>query len=365
MQYQKFFNTTHTDSIGNHPLYFHSFFEGDLFFEDPQSKFPTVEEPKIKKGGTPTKRECLRDRIFQDISSKSLPGKEHLERYLRHKFRHNCKPNTIRSAYSSIVLLCEFLKKNNKNSLEQLTRSDLEMFVEQEQDRGLKPGTMRTRLGSLYAFLRFLVDDELLDPKLLKRKIHIKEPERLPKSMSLEDETKLLSVVKNVMSRAIILMLLRTGMRIGELLNTTMKDIDLPEQMITIYESEKTGSGRVVYFSNDAAKALFTWLRQRDPKKEKLFYSRNRGTISYSAVRSRFNKCLKKAGLSDKGYSPHCLRHTFATRLLNAGMHLECLQVLLGHSNIEHTRRYANLSDKRREAQYFSAMAIIEGGQKR
>ena len=208
----------------------------------------------------------------------------------------------------------------------------------------------------------FLADDELIDPKLLKRKIHIKKPQALPRSIHPDDEKKLLSVVKNARDQAIILLLLRTGMRIGELLSITMKDIDLQEQMIVIYESEKTGSGRVVYFSNDAAKALFAYLQQRDPEKEKLFYSKKRETISYTAVWSRFNEYLKKAGLADKKYSPHCLRHTFATRLLNADMHLECLQVLLGHRNIEQTRRYANLSDKKREAEYFKAMAVIEGG---
>jgi integrase/recombinase XerD len=262
----------------------------------------------------------------------------------------------------AIVLICDFLKRIHKNRFDQLTRSDLEMFVEQEQDRGLKPGTLRTRLASLYAFLRFLSDDELIDPSLLKRKIHIKEPKALPRSIHPEDESKLLSVVKDVRDRAIILLLLRTGLRIGELLNVTMKDIDLQEQMIVIYESEKTGSGRVVYFGNDAAKALFSYLQQRDPEKEKLFYSRNRETISYTAVWSMFKEYLEEAGLGDKKYSLHCLRHTYATRMLNADMRLECLQVLLGHSNIEQTRRYANLSDRKREAEYFRAMTIIEGG---
>jgi integrase/recombinase XerD len=361
MQYPKFFKETITDSFGIHPLHFHSFFEGDLFFEDPQSKFPAIEEPEIKKDPAPIKRALYRTRLFKDLSGRDLPGKEHVERYLHYKFRQNCRPNTIRIAYASIVLMCDFLKRNKTNSLEQLTRSDFEVFIEEEQERGLKPSTLRTRLASLYAFLRFLADDNLIDPNLLKRKIHIKQPSALPRSMTLEDEERFLSVIKNVRDRAIILMLLRTGMRIGELLNTTMKDIDLQEQMILIYESEKTGVGRVVYFSNDAAKALFSWLQQREPGVEKLFYAKSRETISYTAVWSMFSKYLDKAGLSDKGYSPHCLRHTFATRLLNADVHLECLQVLLGHSNIQQTRRYANLSDKKRELEYFKAMAVIEG----
>jgi site-specific recombinase XerD len=87
--------------------------------------------------------------------------------------------------------------------------------------------------------------------------------------------------------------------------------------------------------------------------------------MSYSTARSRFEKYIVKAGLTHKGYTLHTLRHTFATELLNAGMRLECLQVLLGHRNIEETRRYARLTDKTREEEYFKAMAIIERGDSR
>jgi integrase/recombinase XerD len=65
--------------------------------------------------------------------------------------------------------------------------------------------------------------------------------------------------------------------------------------------------------------------------------------------------------LSHKGISLHCLRHTYATGLLNAGMHIEVLRDLLGHHSLEQTRRYANLTDKTRKAEYFRTMAIIEG----
>jgi hypothetical protein len=85
--------------------------------------------------------------------------------------------------------------------------------------------------------------------------------------------------------------------------------------------------------------------------------------MSYTAAGTLLGKYLKKANLSHKGYSLHCLRHTCATELLNAGMRLECLQQLLGHSTVEQTRRYARLTDKTREEEYFRAMARIEGRQ--
>jgi site-specific recombinase XerD len=78
--------------------------------------------------------------------------------------------------------------------------------------------------------------------------------------------------------------------------------------------------------------------------KDRLFYGQGRQQLSYTAIRMRFAKYLEAAGLAHKGYSLHCLRHTCATELLNAGMRLECLQQLLGHSTIEMTRRYARLT---------------------
>ena len=77
-----------------------------------------------------------------------------------------------------------------------------------------------------------------------------------------------------------------------------------------------------------------------------------------------FMRYLKRAGLSHKGYTLHCLRHAYATDLLNALMPIECLEKLLGHKSLDVTRRYARLSDKTKEEQYFKAMAIIERREK-
>jgi integrase len=137
--------------------------------------------------------------------------------------------------------------------------------------------------------------------------------------------------------------------------------LQLKEKRIEIYEAQKNRVGRVVYISDDAHRALSRWLEYRKPERY-LFYGWAGGPLCYEAARAMFKKYLVKAKLSDKGYTLHCLRHTYASELLNAGMRLECLQQLLGHSNIEMTRRYARLTDVTRKEEYFKAMAVIEKG---
>ena len=94
------------------------------------------------------------------------------------------------------------------------------------------------------------------------RKIHLKLPQRLPRAIPAEDVMKLLSVVDHVRNRAIILLLLRTGMRIGEALNLQTTDVDLNERTVKIYEGEKNATGRVVYLSEDARQAMAAWLKR-------------------------------------------------------------------------------------------------------
>ncbi|MGB5883082.1 MAG: tyrosine-type recombinase/integrase, partial [Desulfobulbales bacterium] len=310
------------------------------------------------------RREQQRRRIFarivQRLSAEDLPGKEHAVSYLTSKFRRNCKAGTLESNGTAIRFFLTFLKSSGRVRLENMDRHDIEGFVEHEQDRGLQIRGVRTRLVGVYSFIRHLIDNEILVPELLTKKIRLKLPDPLPRAMDAADVQLLFSVIKQPRDKALFLLLLRTGMRIGELLDLQVSDVDLQEQKILIYTGEKNSRGRVVYFSDDARIALADWLKKRNPEKEYLFYSVRNPYLTYAAVRKRFNTYLEKTGLTHKGYTIHQLRHTFATELLNAGMRIECLQPLLGHSNLEITRRYARLSNKSREAEYFRVMSTIE-----
>ena len=302
------------------------------------------------------------DAVMRKLSEEDLPGKSHIEAYLRDQYRRNLKPNTLRNSLTTIESFLSFFKGKGKMYLEEIEREDLEGWIEHEQDKGTKSTTIRMRLDSVKAFLRFLIEKDILCPDVLSRRMMIKIPDALPRAMDPDDVNKLLRVIDHVRDRAMILVLLRTGMRIGELLNTLVEDVNLKERRIEIYEADKTRSGRVVYLSDDALKALKKWYKARDVNKEYVFYARGRDTMTYTSARMMFIKYLQKARLFHKGYSLHCLRHTFASELLNADMRLECVQQILGHSSIEMTRRYARLTDNTRKEEYFKAMAIIESG---
>ena len=301
------------------------------------------------------------DHALERLAPMDFPAKDHFENYLRYKWRVNHKPKTIEGSFTSIMLFLRFYGASGKSDIARIARSDLESFIEHEQDRGMHISTVKTRTASIVAFLHFLMEQDIIPLSLLKKTIRFKLPDALPRAMNAKDVKRLIEVIHDARDRALILLLLRTGMRIGEALGLTINDIDLKEKKVRLMQGEKNNMGRVVYLAGDALFALKRWLSVRNKEEQHLFYGQC-GRLCYSAARSCFVKYLKKARLDQKGYTVHCLRHTFASELLNAGMRLEVLQQLLGHEDIEITRRYARLTDKTREEEYFRAMAIIEKG---
>jgi len=337
-----------------------AYFE-DLFHLEP---FPTqIKAVKPIKTPEEYRRQVLED-VLSKLSALEIGGKEHIEEYLRYQYRRHFQASTIRGSYSSLSCFLEFIKETGKGRIEEIEGGDLEAFVEHEQDRGMKLSTVRLRLATLKAFLRFMVEKGDLSEGVFPWKLSIKMPEALPRAMNPDDVDKLLAVKGRVRDRAMVLLLLRTGMRIGELLRTRVIDVNMEEQKVLIYEGEKNLRGRAVYFSADAKVALEAWIKERKGCYEFVFYGYKGKMLSYPAARMMFVKFLKEAGLSEKGYTLHSLRHTNATDLINARMPLECLGKLLGHSRLDVTRRYAMLSDKTREEEYFKAMAIIERREK-
>lgn len=306
------------------------------------------------------KQRCL-GQILRKLEERALPGASGAEQYFRNLHRRNVSIHTLESSFTAIQSFQRFLQNCGKFDLPCLSQEDLEAFIESQQDRGLKPLSVKSNLRRIQAFLRYLIVGGMVSPDVLAHRICIKVPDALPRAMDPLDVKRLLSVIEDIRDRAMILVLLRTGMRIGELLQTRVNDVRLDERKILLWVGEKNRTGRVVYLSEDACEAVRAWNQKREADKPLLFYAQGRTSMSYTGAREVLCKYLNRAKVAHKGYSLHCLRHTCATELLNAGMRLECLQQLLGHSTVEQTRRYARLTDKTREEEYFRAMARIEG----
>ncbi len=338
---------------------------------DPQSGFPpsvilpesSSEKPETAFCPEYTQGAKALRWALKRLAGWDLPGKEHVEEYYRSMYRRNFRAKTYFSSLTAVHDFLIIVRDSGKHRLEEITKNDIEAFIEHEQDRGLMLSTVRTRLHSVNAFLGYAIDIGVVNAAVLARRIRLKKPETLPRAMEQDDVKKLLSVIDHPRDLAMVTVLLRTGMRIGELLSTTMQDIHLKDRRIDIYEGEKNRIGRVVYLSDDAMQALKAWIKVKDPHKVFLFYATGSDSMCYSTARTMFVQYLEKADLIHKGYSLHALRHTFASELLNAGMRLECLQPLMGHTSLDVTRRYARLTDKTREEEYYRAMTIIERGE--
>jgi site-specific recombinase XerD len=183
------------------------------------------------------------EKCFKQLGNQELLGGPYVKDYLYDQKRRNCRPNTIRCNFTTLKLFLSYLKERGRTSLETITKEDLSSFIEHEQDWGMQPKTVSTRLRLLYTFLRYLVDREVAHPDLLKWKMRIKVPEALLRAIDPEAVQEFLAVIEKPRDRAMILVLLRTGMRIGELLATRMSEVNLREKQIHHYGSPEDPGG--------------------------------------------------------------------------------------------------------------------------
>ena len=144
------------------------------------------------------------DRILEKINVEDLPGRELAVSYLQHKFRRNCKSCTLASSGTAVRFFLAMLK-NNDRDLCDITRQDIEAFIEQEQDRGLAVRSVRNRTQALYSFVRYLVENDVIGSDILARRIRLKMPASLPRAIDPADVKAFLSVLDHIRDRALFL----------------------------------------------------------------------------------------------------------------------------------------------------------------
>jgi integrase/recombinase XerD len=267
--------------------------------------------------------------------------------------------NTVESYARDLAALAAFAEKRGV-SVETLERRDLEAFVRSLMTSGLSPRSVARTVACVRGFYRFVALERKADTSPADDLRAPRAWATLPKFLSLEDVDRLLarpdpSTPRGLRDKALIELLYATGMRVSELVALKPADLHLEEGYLTC-----TGKGdkqRIVPLGHEAA----DWVRR--------YMREGRGTLAGGATpwlfvnardggplsRVGFWKVLKeyglKAGISQR-LSPHMLRHSFATHLLERGADLRAIQLMLGHADLSTTQIYTHVLEARLRAVY-------------
>jgi integrase/recombinase XerD len=246
--------------------------------------------------------------------------------------------------------------------LTQTTPADIDVWIAAAFLQGLAPGTIVTYRHGLQGFFTFLRDQGVLAQSPMQLPRHqILVPARLPCPMAEAEVVAFFRVIDALEDRTMFLLMLRCGLRVSEVSGVRWSAIDLGQGTLRV-DNSKGQVDRVVYLAPDVATALRQWQRLQTATASYVFPSRmaRKGGLPLGArqIRNRMTRYLKLAAIT-KTYSPHSLRHTFATQLLNAGASLEVVKELMGHRSLQMTLRYIQLYDRTKRAQYDHAMAQV------
>lgn len=259
------------------------------------------------------------------------------------------------------------LKRHALTTVCELTADDLRAYMDHLQVRGLKAVSVRTRLHHALALLRHLSDQgEPIAPALLRvERPPLTDP--LPRALSEADAQRLevqarrwltQDTPKAARQAACYFLLAHTGIRTCELLDVRQEDIDLDQRRLWIRHGKQERE-RVVYLTETAATAVRQYLERCPHPKQALLVVDDQGDpLPTEWLRIHIRQLGKAAGVSV--VTPHRLRHTLATRLINQGVPITTLQKLLGHRFLSTTQRYARVYDATVERDYRMAMQRLE-----
>jgi len=258
--------------------------------------------------------------------------------------------NTVKAYETDIKGFIKWINKNNKQSLLNIKETSVNQYISYLFSLKLKSSSVNRKISSLKSFYLFLLKKKLIRYSPFSEVISPKQEKYLPASMSESEVEKLLNspdASKEIEQRdkAMIEMLYATGMRISELVNLKITDIDMNRSVIKVMG--KGSKERLIPFGESASEALFNYLKIRKDSSSKEVFISNRGKkITRVAFWQRIKVYLLRENLKIS-ISPHTLRHAFATHLLNRGADLRSVQLLLGHSDLSTTQIYTHIAKQR------------------
>ena len=269
--------------------------------------------------------------------------------------------NTLESYARDLTQLAAFAEARTRG-VETLDRRDLEAFVRSLISSGLSPRSVARSVACVRGFYRFIAAEQKLADNPADDLRAPRAWPSLPKFLSLEDVDRLLaqpdtSSPRGLRDKALIELLYATGLRVSELISLRAGDLNLDEGYLTCVG--KGDKQRMVPMGQEAATWVTRYIREGRPKllpkgrpSQSLFVNaRGGGALSRIGFWKILKDYGKRAGLSAE-LSPHVLRHSFATHLLERGADLRMIQVMLGHADLSTTQIYTHVLEARLRAVY-------------
>jgi site-specific recombinase XerD len=283
------------------------------------------------------------------------PEGESFKKWLKRKFPHT---STARHYANDLDLFFIWASK----PLTEVSVQDIDRFIESSQAQGHSIATVNRRLAALRSFYAFL-DIELAEPPpnpVIPKRHFMRQGRRLPRDAQDSTLERLFNVVTPPRDRAMFLLMLRCGLRVGEIRNLSLPDLYLEThagQLPRLRVHGKGGSERIVYLSAQPLTALQTWLQARPASADDaLFLNRYGQRYSVTGIQRHLGRYCRRAAV---WITCHQFRHTFGRNLAEQRVPVTSIQRLLGHARLRSTETYIHLSDTQLMADYAAAMSEI------
>lgn len=271
--------------------------------------------------------------------------------------------DATRRAYLSDITQLALWSCGREVESTELDLKALRRYAQQISSEGLAASSLARKLASIRTFYSTLLERGEVTQNIAELITTPKQPRDLPRVLNAAEVVRLLdgiptSTPLQMRDRAMFELTYACGLRAGELIGLTMHSVDFDEEQLRV--EGKGGRTRIVPIGEFAVQSLRRYAERARPAlaknadSDRLFISRSGLPLQPSDVRRRLQSCLKTAGVA-AGISPHSLRHSFATHLLNGGADLRSVQELLGHRSISATQIYTRVESARLRVQYGKA----------
>jgi len=239
----------------------------------------------------------------------------------------------------------------------------VDQFVHSQSEQGLKPATINRRLSALSSFFEYLIaesENGQWQNPVHWRRHSVRPGQHLPRDASDQMVEALLAVIDDTRDRAMVVLMLGAGLRVGEVVRLEINDLDLSATtpLSRLRVRGKGDKERVVWLTREVFQTVQLWLAERPASKSKCVFLNQHGRpMSVSGVQFRLKQHCQKAGVQ---LTAHQLRHTYARRLVENNMPVESLAKLLGHNQLTTTQRYIDSADPTLRADFFQAIERMQ-----